>query len=155
MDLELEDSVQSLQAPADVEEEVVKPRKLGRLRKAGAVENAQPNRAAAPASPGQLGRNAAQATSDGDLTAPRRPAAPEEEAVVAGDTAAAPSGCQASALQQGILVSQPSSARWSLSVADMCYCTLPTALSMHSPAGYTLPCNCRRSLTLQTTMQRS
>lgn len=91
----------SLPPLAEAGEEVVKPRKLGRLRKAGAVENAQPNRAAAPASPGQLGGKPAQDAVECNQEGHGSPAAPGEDAdAAASDGAGAASASpQASMLQ--------------------------------------------------------
>ncbi len=99
--MDLEDSVASLPPLAEAREEVVKPRKLGRLRKAGAVENAQPNRAAAPASPGQLGGKPAQDAVQCDQEGHGSPAAPGEDADAAAsdDAGAASASPQASMLQ--------------------------------------------------------
>ena len=94
---DLEDSVGSLPRPAASagEQEVAqKPRRLGRLRKAGALENAQPNRAAG-ASPAQLADTDAQQAADGDQQAVGRSgqALSSPAAATAGDggEAAAPS----------------------------------------------------------------
>lgn len=99
---DLEDSVASLSAPVDDGEVVIKPRKLGRLRKAGAaLENAQPNHAPAPASPGQPAakeRGQAESLHESPSSAVEqqgRAAAAGEEEVVAAETGDAAAGAEA------------------------------------------------------------
>lgn len=143
----------SLPPPVEAGEEVAKPRKLGRLRKAGPVENAPPNRTAAPASPGQLGGKPAQGAVDGDQEAPESPAVPEEEAAAAGDSAAAASPSRLASLLQWLSVRPILPARRAPACASLAFSHFHRCLqhvSVHLYAAHPSARDRRRRLTTAT-----
>ena len=122
---DLEDSVASLAAPAVEGEEVVQPRKLGRLRRAGAKaaeENAQPN-AAEPASPARPAAREKDRLDEGE--ADRRPSSPTASAEL---QAEGDDGAAAAAAAAGEAAS-PSQASSCGAAGSLYHCNLASAMS--------------------------